>query len=117
MVGNGVTDGDTLDRIAKKIFGSIYQGIRTSSNLPPPNQIKNNTFYIVWKGEPGKVGHWLMLGKKNGKAFEFDSYELEELSPDYINYDIPDNERQTAFESNCGARVLSQAMKIFNIKK
>lgn len=116
LLGNGVTSGDDLDRVAKKIFGNVYQGIRTTDNLPLNKEIKNNTFYIVWKGVEGETGHWMSIWKKNGKPYEFDSYESEDLSPEYINYNIPNKERQTVYETNCGEQVLSRMMKVFDIK-
>jgi len=112
----GITNGEQLDRYARRYFPTQYKGILTDvddSNIQQYiHSLGRNQFYIL-----NKDMHWTALVNRSGKVKEYDSYNRDLLKQ------IPELKIQTAEDiqgasgiddKSCGQRVLAKMHIIFN---
>lgn len=106
MIGsNGITDGEQIETIGKKLFGKKFKGVflvKTKSEAP---SLKEKEVAILNTGSL----HWYAIWKKNGKLYESDSFNIERLGLKYQDAKVESCFVQKLKDTNCGQRSLSNA--------
>lgn len=100
-IGSGITDGEQLSRIAKKLFGKRFKGIypiKTTRDVPP---LKEGDIAIL-----NRNMHWFGAFRKGGKLYESDSYGIDELGRGYIDKKPAGSFLQPSTTTDCGSRLL-----------
>jgi hypothetical protein len=109
---NGVTTGEQLDRVAKLYFPKEYKGLYIEGEKLP--KLRNDTFIIL--NHPLNE-HWIMVFRKFGRNYEYDTYGRDVLGNGYIDLNTPNDrlDEQLHTESHCGQRVLAMAWILFKL--
>ena len=87
------------------IFGKRFIGIfpisGTVGNARGVPHLKEGEVAIL-----NRNVHWFTAFKKNGKLYESDSYNIDELGPKYADWKVDKTWIQKPGETNCGQRAI-----------
>lgn len=100
---NGITNGEDLSKIAKKLFGKRFIGIYIINKQSHVPTLKNGQIAILNTSE-----HWYGLFKKDGQVYESDSYGIDEI-PRIRDKKPPEYFKQGRGKDlmDCGSRLIS----------
>jgi len=129
QVGNGITFGDTLDKLARKKFPKLYFGIFSQNTIP--HKLPTKCYFIVnvdFRSQSGS--HWLGCYKSGKNLWVFDTFgRLSKKLVPFLhkqftkqNIRVIDTDRkkdQKPSDEDCGARVISffSMIKKYGIRK
>jgi hypothetical protein len=82
----GITNGEDLHKLAKKLFGKRFIGIYVVKSINDVPTLKEGQIAVLNTNE-----HWYFALRKHGKLYESDSYGIDELGPKYIDIKPPKN--------------------------
>ena len=102
IIGNRITNGGDLYRVAKQLFGDKFLGVYDHKDKIP--KLKNDECVII--NQPTNQ-HWIGRANVNGKVYQYDSFNRPDFVGGFINGDENNEPDQRLDEANCGARVLA----------
>lgn len=116
-VGNKLTYGRDLDKVARVFLGSAFVGVFPSDKIPRLNSLRKYAILNLDKSNEGG-SHWIAIARtegRNGKTYVYDSFGRghTKIIPSLalsgngrvINSDL--DAEQKMHETNCGARSLA----------
>jgi len=119
QIGTGITDGEQLSNIAKRFFGKKFIGIYpirsirsvegTSMEQGTSKEQAANDVPPLKEGQVAILNrelHWFGAYRKNGKLYESDSYNIDELGRKYKDKDVGKGFIQPPSTADCGSRLL-----------
>lgn len=112
IVGTGLTYSTDLNKTAKKMFGSKFNGVYAADQV---NQLQKDGYFIFNLDKSNQPGsHWIAVIKNDSGIMVYDSFgrSSKQIIPNIyvITHNVKDTEHdaeQKILEENCGARALA----------
>ena len=104
----GITNGEDLSKLAKRLWGKRFIGVfvvKSLDNIPP---LKEGDVAIL-----NTDYHWYGIFKKDGKLYESDSYGMDRLGKRYKDKKPPSyfiQGKGGVDEMDCGTRLISNLL-------
>jgi len=102
LIGNGITTGSVLSKLAKLLFGSKFKGIYDWKRKIPKIGIGECVIVNKKTNE-----HWIGVANVKGTMYCYDSFNRKEYIGNYASGDTDDKPDQTISEIDCGGRTLA----------
>jgi hypothetical protein len=109
ILGDGITNGEQLFNISKKLFGDRFLGIYGDKQKKP--RLNLDECIIVNRKDNE---HWICKANVNNTVYTYDSFNRKSYLGGFKSGDYDGRPDQKLYEENCGQRCIAWLVTIFS---